>query len=321
MIILPDRAVSPGPFRDLCVASLALYPEIIARIERESGISVEAVESGILVLAETPGRAAMMEAFAVRERKAGSDARWVDATALRGLEPGLSPHVIGAVYSAKEKHVNPALVTRAFCRAAEAAGAEIRQKTMLTGFRARNSHVYGVMTNAGEITEVDAVVLAAGPWSSALAARLGVALKTPPMRGQMIAYRSEALRHAVWGEAGYLVPKPGGVIFAGATIEDVGFRKTTTSRGVVGLKRMATDLCPELADAEMVSAWAGLRPGSPDGLPIIGRLPGRENVFVATGHFRNGILLAPITGKLVSQLVLDGKSDKLLKVFSPARFG
>jgi len=140
------------------------------------------------------------------------------------------------------------------------------------------------------------------------------------MRGQMLAYRSTAVRHAIWGENGYLVPKAGGVVFAGATVEDVGFRKKTTARALAGLRHMASALVPALRGAEVASAWAGLRPGSPDGLPIIGALPGRENVYVAAGHFRNGILLAPITGKLVSQLILEGQTEMSLKPFDPARF-
>jgi glycine/D-amino acid oxidase-like deaminating enzyme len=141
------------------------------------------------------------------------------------------------------------------------------------------------------------------------------------MRGQMIAYHSNAVRHAIWGRDGYFVPKPRGFLFAGATVEDAGFRKHTTGRGLAGLTRMATKLVPALRNATPVSSWAGLRPGSPDGLPILGRLPGRDNVYLAAGHFRNGILLAPITGKLMTQLVLKGRTDPLLEAFSPARFG
>jgi glycine oxidase len=140
------------------------------------------------------------------------------------------------------------------------------------------------------------------------------------MRGQMIAYRSSVLRHAVWAEDGYLVPKPRGFVFAGATVEDVGFRKATSARGITSLRRMAAGIVPSLRRAEVASAWAGLRPGSPDGLPVIGRMPGRDNIYVATGHFRNGVLLSPVTGALVSQLVLTGKADRRLCPFSPDRF-
>jgi glycine oxidase len=129
-----------------------------------------------------------------------------------------------------------------------------------------------------------------------------------------------ALRHIVWGEEGYLVPKANGLIFAGATVERVGFRKNVTVRGLRGLKRMAESLLPRLADLDAVDAWAGFRPGSADGLPILGPVPGWEGLNVACGHFRNGILLAPITGQLIARSILDGSSDEALAPFSPARF-
>ncbi len=149
------------------------------------------------------------------------------------------------------------------------------------------------------------------------------------MRGQMLAYRAAPVRHIIWGEDGYLVPKPalsraegaGGFLYAGATVEDVGFRSKTTRRGLAGLRRMARRLVPALRYGEVASAWAGLRPGSPDGYPIIGRLPGWPNVYVASGHFRNGILLGPITGKLIAQLIIEGKTEMPLGPFSPSRFG
>jgi glycine oxidase len=158
--------------------------------------------------------------------------------------------------------------------------------------------------------------------------KLGFALATPPMRGQMLAYRTDAVRHAIWGENGYLVPKlalsgaegTSRMLFAGATVENVGFRKHTTKRALAGLRAMATRLIPSLRHAEVAGAWAGLRPGSADGMPVIGRLPGWENAYVATGHFRNGILLAPATGKLVTQLILQGGTETGLEAFGPERF-
>jgi glycine/D-amino acid oxidase-like deaminating enzyme len=167
----------------------------------------------------------------------------------------------------------------------------------------------------------DHVVLAAGPWTQGLGRKLGVDVPTRPMRGQMLAYRSTAVRHIIWGEDGYLVPKAGGFLFAGATVEDVGFRPGTTRRGLTEVRRMATAMVPALRYPEVASDWAGLRPGSPDGHPIIGRLPGKDNVFVATGHFRNGILLGPITGRLIAQLITEGKTETPLEAFRPSRFG
>jgi glycine oxidase len=217
-------------------------------------------------------------------------------------------------------HVNPGLTTKAFAGAAGKVGAHVRQQTVVTGF-ARRGSVTDVSTNVGDIAGVDAVVLTAGSWSQALGLRLNIDLPVRPMRGQMIAYRTELLQHVVWGEDGYLLPKANGETFAGATIEDVGFRATNSARGLAGIQRMAHRLVPALRGVPVARAWAGLRPGSPDGFPIIGRAPGAENVYLATGHFRNGILLAPITGKLVSQLVLQGATEMDLAPFRADRFG
>lgn len=320
MLIAPATAAAPGPFRDLCLASLDIYPRTIEEVQAQSGIDVECLKSGILVLAETPEMAPLVGAHARRQEESGRRTEWVEGEALRMLEPALSGHVLGAAYSPDEQHVNPGLMTQAFARSARRLGADLRTGQVISGFLGRGPRLKGVRTRAGDVT-ADAIVLAAGPWTGGLGGRLGAGFRTPPLRGQMIAYRSTAVRHAVWGEMGYLVPKPRGFLFAGATVEDVGFRNTTTARGISGLRRMAARLVPGLRHAEVASTWAGLRPGSPDGWPLLGRLPGRENVYVAAGHFRNGILLAPITGKLVSQLVLEGRSHPLLEAFRPERFG
>lgn len=321
LIIPPDRAAPPGPFRDACLASLALYPALIEAIERESGVNVQGTASGILVVTQVKDRVAVLQAYARVQQRNGVNTEWVDGDALRALEPALSPRILGAAHSPDERHVNPALVTKALAGAAAAAGAEIRERTMLTGFVSRSGCVQGVTTNARDSISADAVVLAAGPWTGTLTKRLGATMPTPPRRGQMLAYRSTELRHAIWGDDGYLVPKGGGIVYAGATVEDVGFRKMTTDRGLAGLRRMAAALMPSLRHAEVASAWAGLRPGSPDDLPIMGRVPGRENVYIATGHFRNGILLAPITGQLMSQLILEDRTEMPLEAFTPSRFG
>jgi glycine oxidase len=167
------------------------------------------------------------------------------------------------------------------------------------------------------------VVLAAGPWTGIFARRLGVPLPVQPVRGQMLAFADFAapLRHIVWGQAAYLVPKANGFLFVGATVEDVGFRSGTTVRGQRGLQRGARSLVPSLAHSQVASSWAALRPGSPDGLPILGPVPGWDGLSVASGHYRNGILLAPITGRLMAQLLTKGKTEVSLAPFSAARFG
>jgi glycine/D-amino acid oxidase-like deaminating enzyme len=124
----------------------------------------------------------------------------------------------------------------------------------------------------------------------------------------------------VWGGHAYLVPREDGQTYVGATVEEVGYRKRTTDSGLASLRSGAIELVPALRSAKQRRAWAGLRPGSPDGMPIMGKLPGWDNVWVSTGHFRNGILLAPIAGLLVAKSIIAGKPDAQLVTFDPARF-
>ncbi len=330
MLIPPSEAVPSGPFRDLVMASLALYPSLIDALQDETDIDVQYLSSGILLVAATEGQAQALRTI-VRWSASGVglNLEWVEGHALRQLEPALSPRVPGAAYAPEAYHVNPGLLTQGLARAAVRRGAALKLGADVAGFARQGDRVTAVRTADGHTLAADHVVLAAGPWTDMLARRLGARVPTRPMRGQMLAYRSRAVRHIIWGEDGYLVPKagaqtgarPGGFTFAGATVEDVGFRPRTTQRGLAGLRRMAAGLVPALRYAEVASAWAGLRPGSPDGLPVIGRLPGYDNVYVATGHFRNGILLAPITGKLMAELVLRGRTEMPLEPFDPGRFG
>jgi glycine oxidase len=324
MLVPPAEAAASGPFRELTRASLALYPDLIAALRDETGIDVQYTASGLLLVAESEGAAGALQSMARWSASGGElglPLEWVEGEPLRRLEPGLSPSLHGAAYSLEARHVNPGLLTQALARGAAGRGAALTQDAGVAGFLRRGQRVAGVRTGGGETVAAEHVVLAAGPWTGRLARRLGARVPTRPMRGQMLAYRSNAVRHILWGEDGYMVPKAGGFLFAGATVEDAGFRPRTTARGLAGLRRMARSLVPALRHGEVASAWAGLRPGSPDGLPTIGRLPGWENVYVATGHFRNGILLGPITGTLIAQLIGGGRTDVSLEPFRPERFG
>ncbi|MEX0801209.1 MAG: glycine oxidase ThiO [Dehalococcoidia bacterium] len=319
-ILTPAETMPGGVFRDLCAAGAALYPSLVEALRDEIGIDVQHTRSGVLLPAENEGRAHALRSIATGA-SSPTGLEWVEGETLHRLEPALTRDVLGAAYSSDVCHVNPGLVAQGLAQAAASRGAAIRPATAVSRFETRGDRVTGVRTSGGNTIAADVVVLAAGPWTGRLAARLGASVPTRPMRGQMLAYRSGAVRHVIWGESGYLVVKAGGFVFAGATVEDVGFRPRTTARGLAGLRRMASALAPALRHAEVASAWAGLRPGSPDGRPIMGPLPGWRNVYVATGHFRNGILLGPITGKLIAQLITTGETEPSLSPFSAGRFG
>lgn len=321
MLIAPFEDLGPRPMVRLQRDSLKLYDELLDQLQEESGVDVEYRRSGLLRTALSERRAEELRGLAKRRTKPDSPVQWMDGDEVRKLEPELSGAIIGAAYSPNDGQLNAEQLTRAFSRAASSAGADVRKRMAMTGFVTHGHKLAGVSCTDGDITGVDAIVLAAGPWTKDLAARLSCKVPTKPVRGQMISYRSDRIQHCVWGEEGYLVPKPRGVLYVGATVEDVGFRKSTTKTGLAHLRNAACQLVPGLRRLKGTKAWSGLRPGSPDGLPIMGKLPKRDNVFVATGHFRNGILLAPITGKLMSELILTGKTSVPLDPFSPSRFG
>jgi glycine oxidase len=316
-----ELTLDRGPLLDLWLASLQLHPSLADTLGQETDIDVEYLRSGILRVALTDEDADDLRAL-VERQGAGGVMEWVDAEALRRVEPRLA-EARGGVYSSHYHQVNAHRLTQALAQAAVARGAVLRQGAAVAGFVTSGSRVTGVRTGDGRMT-AGHVILAAGSWTAALGRRLGVTLPVKPMRGQMLAFSdfSSPLRHILLGEdGGYLAPKANGFLFVGATVEDVGFRKNTTAKGLAGLRRMAATLVPSLAYAEVASDWAGLRPGSLDGLPILGPVPGWEGLSVASGHFRKGILLAPITGRLMAQWLTQGKAEISLEPFSPARFG
>lgn len=289
--------LSPGDSveeeRTLGQRSLALFPELVARIER-SGVAVEyRVHESLL-----PALSAADERGLSR-----SAARWLDAKEALAEEPELNPTIRGAAVL-EEAQVTPARFVDALARTAVAQGAEVREGVPVGSLAAIGDRVRGVQTAEGQV-EGDCVVVAAGPWSPALTSPLGIALDVRPNRGQLVTLRPRGtgLRHAVEWRGDYLVPKPDGTIVAGSTEEEAGYDARPTAEGVTGLLQFATAAVPSLASATVERVWAALRPATPDGAPIVGAVGPVSGLIVATGHNRSGILLAPITAELVAQEV------------------
>lgn len=301
---------------------LRRYPAWVERLREDApDIDVEFALNGVLRVAFGEAELAALREAASANGDLGLELIELDAAAVRELEPRLSPEIAGGVLCPDEGQVSNQMFTLALSRAATKRGARFVEGCPVERFRRRSGRVVGVRTPQGEFA-CERLVLAAGPWTRPLAAKLGVEVPTRPMRGQMLALggMSTPIHAVAWGNDGYLVPRANGLVFAGATVEDVGFRFGTTKRGLAQVRRAANELVPQLRGASEQFSWFGLRPGSPDGLPMLGPLPGWENVTVATGHFRNGILLAPITGELIAEAIVDVRTPETLVPFDPARF-
>ena len=273
--------------------SLAIFPEVVARIEKDSAMNVEyRVQQGL--------RPAFTKAEMATLK--GSGGRWLDAADSRQMEPALSSDVLGAVLI-EHAHLTPPRFVRALARAAAARGAEICEGTPASGFELEGQEVRAVRTPAESI-RADWVVIAAGPWTREVGWAAGVDVDVRPQRGQLAALdpASLVLRRSIFWSNGYLVPKSDGTIIVGGTEEDSGFDDRPTVAGTASLLELARKLVPGLASANLQRVWAGLRPVTSSGQPIV-RVTEVRNLIVATGHHRKGILLAPLAAARVAELI------------------
>jgi glycine oxidase len=301
--------------------ALRAFPALAEELRDRCGFDIELMREGILKLAFDEEETDALRRRYSWQRELGLPLEWLDGATCRELEPRLSHRVVAGVLSQQEAWVSNQLLGLALDRAARSYGAEVLEHTPVQRIRTQRRRVVSVQGGEGNFA-AETIVLAAGARSAGIAARMGIDLPVFPVRGQMIALGGmlPPIRHAIWGGDGhgYLVPRKNGLIFVGATVEHVGFRRRTTKAGVASMRRMAAALVPQLAAATMPFEWAGLRPGTPDGYPYIGPVEG-TNVIVATGHYRNGILLGPLTGRWVAAGVLDGDWSAVPAGFSPAR--
>jgi glycine oxidase len=322
--------LSPAPDspRDLPLAplgaeSLRLYPDFIARVEAESGKSAAYAREGTLEVfsdadgeAHRDGRVDLCRQLALR-------AEPLELTAARHWEPALGEGARAVAWLPDEGIVEPRALTHAVITAAQHRNVEIRGDCPVTELISERNRCTGCIAG-GERISAGHVVVAAGCFSGQLGGASGLLARiapTRPVRGQMLALRPRgaSLRRVLRSERAYLVPRRDGRIVAGSTVEEAGFEKRVTPEGVRKIFDAALELFPGLADAELVETWSGLRPGTPDDLPILGPT-GVEGLLIASGHYRNGILLAPVTAKLMRDWIVDGRTHWDAKAFSPLRF-
>lgn len=311
----------PGIFQELALASWRLYPETTTELEEVTGLDVEYITTGSLYLlfSAEEVHAAHAQCRSPLAKELG--VRVLEGHEARELEPALSRNTRAALFAPVDHWVNNPRLTLAYAQAAHRHGARLKLGARVTEVIVEGGRTSGVVAE-GERLSADAVLIAAGAWSGELVASLGAELPVEPARGQMLAVSNvpPLLTHCVHGSDAYVVPRPSGELLVGATVEHVGFVRAVTPEGIGSLIRSALDLVPELADRPITRTWSGFRPWAPDSLPILGPWPGIPGLFVATAHFRNGILLAPATARLIRELIVDGKSSLDLTPFLPDRF-
>ena len=312
---------TPGAFAALALAGLRAFAEEIDGIVEASGIDPEYRRCGVIRLALDEEDAVALREAASWQTSHARGLRWLAPDQVAELEPALA-RSHGALLSADEGQVRPALLVRALATAAARYGAHLHEHTEVAGAAIAGGRATGVRLSNGVVRPADVVLLAGGAWSGMLAGDAGSAVPVRPVKGQYALLNAlpRPLRHVVFAGHGYLVPRVDGTLYAGATQEDAGYDRRVTVDGLAAVLEMARVILPALGDAEVIGSGAGLRPGSADGLPILGAVPGVANLYVAAGHYRNGVLMSLITGRLMAELILGGAPSMSLAAFAPERF-
>jgi glycine oxidase len=306
-----------GTLLELTERSLDLYDAWMETVRAESGIDVEYRRSGSLEVALDPQSAErlakMSERFGAREQL-----EWLDAAQARTREPALSRAVLGALSVPTHGYVDAPALTEALARAAATHGVSFHHDRRATRIEWTGDGVE-VQAASGESWRARRVVIAAGSWTGQIDGLNDAAARdVRPVRGQLlrVAWRATPVRQIVWGSHCYLVPWKDGTVLVGATMEEVGFDERNTVEGVRTLLDAARHLLPEMEDATFLEARVGLRPATSDGLPVLGYSDSTDRIIYATGHYRNGVLLAPLTAKLVADLVEGKTGDPALEALT-----
>ncbi|HYZ71090.1 MAG TPA: glycine oxidase ThiO [Thermoleophilaceae bacterium] len=312
----------------LNLAGRERWPAFAAKLSERSGLDTGYRESGALTVAADRDDAEELRRLVELGRALGLDARPVGARECRRLEPGLSPRVRGGIEAPHEAHVNPGATVAALRHAFVAEGGELLEGTAVAGVDVgRGGRVDGATLAGGRRLACETLVVAAGAWSPAL---VGLPPETlPPVRpvkGQILTLRARPeaaplAQRLVRTPRCYAVSRPGGQTVVGATSEERGFDVRVTAEGVFRLLEAAREVLPDVDELELVEARAGLRPVTPDNAPVVGRTPEVEGLVWATGHGRNGVLLAPITADAVAALARGEQVPEPLERFGLERFG
>jgi glycine oxidase len=310
-------SLQPDEFFAFGLKSRSMYKDFVAHLQERSGIDAQLREEGALFVS-IENLKDHADSWTSWQIEAGLKLEEITAAELFKLEPAVTKAARRAFFIPDDHQVDNRLLMDALSIAIKRAGVEVLEGVEVTALLVNEERAQGLLCGDQQM-HAGAVLLAAGSWSGKLLESVGLKAKTIPARGQMIAVRSSAIRHVLHSSEVYLVPRNDGRLLIGATIEYAGFEKANTAKGLHSLLDAALALAPEISSAEIVETWSGLRPDTIDHLPILGQTS-IENLWLATGHFRNGILLAPATAELIARSILKGRDEDEVKPFSALRF-
>lgn len=309
--------MTSGALFELAMRSRAMFAQLVEELHRLSGVDVGLIEKGVLRVAQTPEDVERYKLAVTLQQEAGGTAEWLSPQDVREMESQLSGPMLGAMYIPQDGQLLAPQLTTAFIKSASVLGAEVRERAEATSLIIEHLQVTGVATKDNSFS-CDQVVIASGVGGKHLLTQAGLELNIYPEKGECFSVDLSAVQSAdqdepllnatVFSEGCYIVPKADGTLIVGATSVAHCYERTVNMKAIHTLKSRAQQLIPSIAALPIYKTWAGLRPRTVDGLPFIGEAPQCRGLFVAMGHYRNGILLSPVTGQLMSELMNQSRS-------------
>ena len=305
----------------LSVKSYQMHKELAERLPTEAGIDYHFRQSDMLMLAFTQAEAKELKERVDRLRRQEFNIRWLDRGDVHLIESRVSDEIEGAAYLEDVAEVDSYGYVLALVQAAEKHGAEIRCG-QFTGLKSKGSRVTAIQLASGEIA-CDYAVLAMGPWTGMASSSLGISVPVGPQKGETVRIKTPGPPFAnllAWNNNYNTTTRHDGLVYHGATHKDAGFNEEPTTEGRDELLNNLITMVPSLTEAEVVLQTACLRPLSADGLPIIGEVPGWSGVYIASGHWKKGIQLSPVTGSVIAELITKGNTSTQIELFGLSRF-
>jgi glycine oxidase len=321
MLAVQSEADKFDDFFNFCNDSRNLYPKFERELLDETGINIELETSGTLYVSFSENDSTELNKRFLWQKASSLKVEKLSATEIRKIEPFVSPDVREGLFFEEDWQVDNRKLLTALKVFAENNNIEIIENAEVISILDEKNTAIGVETKNQKFL-ADKVILATGAWTSLIKTNDFVLPKITPIRGQMLSVKTakRLFTRVIYSPRGYIVPRRDGRILAGATVENVGFDKSTTQDGFEFVLANTVEIAPSLASLGIAEKWSGLRPFFEDGLPILGKIPNVENLLIATAHFRNGVLLAPKTAEIIAKQAINGIESEYTQTFGMARF-